>query len=179
VNITTANIERMGEKQFGFLSIRDLAVDSNRVWLVTSEGVFLYKKNQPVNQWEKLRDPQGKLDYYGICVLLDDTVAWFAGENFAVCYHRQQETWDYYVSPAYFNGCTIFSMTADTENVWFATNNGVFKYHKKYRRWKHFTTQDGLAHNFVRSIVLDGDYVWFGTAQGITRYFWNRLHHLD
>jgi ligand-binding sensor domain-containing protein len=179
VTISSTATQRIGEKDFRYLTIYDIETDSTLVWLATSEGIYTYRKQAPYNQWNRVRDPDQYLDLDCRSLHLTGKKVWFGGKNYVLCFDRQNKTWLTFTPPHYFPACAIYTITSDAANVWCGTSRGVLKYSRETGKWRTLSTADGLASNYVRSIVLDGDYVWFGTRAGLTRFFWNRPHKVD
>jgi len=162
VNGEFESIESINSIDFG-VSYRLEIDQSERIWLSTSEGLFMLEGDV----WTHFDEGDGVLPGRASAITVDGSDVWVAfrdsGNTFGVSM-LDGETWTNYTSENGLIGTSVRDICIDSYSfVWFCTDEGVAKY--TGNNWEYFTKENsGLASNIVNCMQIDtnGNY-WFGT----------------
>ena len=152
--------------------VNDIEIDSNRIWLATTNGVIIVDKRTS-NLIGKF-DINNGLPHNSIkkISINNDGYAYIGTESdrlYRIDRHLKVSHWNNVMSGSTIN--KILSLAPGTKGVmWVATNgNGVFECRND--SITSITRSNGLFSNFCYSILADADnIIWIGHAKGISRF---------
>lgn len=158
--------------EFKYVRISDIVVDSPRVWIATSRGVFVFRQEEET--WGRFESPDKSLELGTNSIAIDGERIWFGTEHRGVvCYDVKEGTFTSYQAPVHLATNQVFCVASDGQNLWVGTASGATRFDRRGSSWTTYTQADGLVSNRVESILTDGDHVYFGTPRGMTRFWWN------
>ncbi|PLX06311.1 MAG: hypothetical protein C0596_17720 [Marinilabiliales bacterium] len=149
---------------------------SNRIWLATSEGLFMYYSGT----WNHFTEEDGVLPGVAHNITIDEDnkiwVSFIDYGNISGVSMYDGEIWTNFTNEDGIHGEYINDVAVDILSfVWFCTEEGVSVWDGA--NWEYYTEDNGLGGNIVNSVEIDkyGDY-WFGTYSyaeghgGLSRY---------
>jgi ligand-binding sensor domain-containing protein/two-component sensor histidine kinase len=157
-------------KDIGGVSVHDLHIRKDQLWIATARGLYLYdletERFIPLDAFNSL----GVRDIYET----DDNALWLGTqENGLIQFDpetRSSQVFDHKKGLAN-NTVNIIASSDDDNVIWVGTNNGLTAVNRATTILTNYYKEDGLAHNeFNRKAVaydLDGK-IWMGGLDGIT-----------
>ncbi|MEE4310820.1 MAG: hypothetical protein V2J62_03025 [candidate division KSB1 bacterium] len=171
------DVEQIMTDDLRRVSVLDIELMENLVWLGTEDGVYVYDTNKNIGGYHD--EPGGPMNEIVYAISRYENELWFALENGVEVFDVDRKVWLGPPQRRFYSGETVISIVADEAVVWAGTNRGVLKYDRDRETWIQYTREDGLLSDMVNVILPDGDYVWFGTPRGLTRFYWNAPNRID
>lgn len=150
-----------------------------RIWLGTSNGLFLYsEKGEESHLYKRRDDPLATVREYNIRDICEDTEGrlWLATDGGGVdVFHPDS---GYVKTYAYQTGIKnslshnkVYCVYVDSDNrLWAGTQNGLNRLDEDGEGFEIYTGEEGLIDNVVYSIQEDEDqFLWISTANGLSR----------
>ncbi len=138
--------------------VRDIAIDKEKVFIATYNGVGIYNKIK--GSFLKLKLPVKKVKVKAI--LVDNKKIWIGtlGEG-VYLFNKETDIWRHFKKGKYLTDNYIIKIKKIGYIIWFCTiDNGLSFYDEAKKKWGRITVKEGLPGNTVKDI--DGEkMVWF------------------
>lgn len=148
--------------------VTSIAVDTDRVWFGTTDGLAQYSKK--TGNWNTLDVFSNLWSNRIKRISIGDSALWVATESginrvripFGIVERIQDPRLVRRV---------VYDIAADGEDVWACTERGIYLYQKSRNAWESVSGWPGTVSHTVTAVGVHPDEVWFTTGDGAEVYY--------
>ena len=176
------------------VSLYQLKVDSEYVWVGTSEGLSRYDKEKGI--WISFTKPTTLANRRAVAVATDSRYVWVGTHRGLSRYDKRYDRWKHFEKSAEQSGRdedeggdeeddegeqegettnelvdnNVIDLSVGKQYIWIATEGGVGRYDKIADRFESYTKENQLPSVDIRAVVENRSDVWIGTKNGISKH---------